>query len=98
MGGYSACSVSRCFRSSGAAPVPGMHGEKRRQCHDFPFSLYEVLRYMLPGAAGETEKQMAAVLPGDGKIRRDWTFLSGDFRARCAVIPPTAFLQTGPWS
>ncbi len=34
---------------------------------------------MLPGAAGETEKQMAAVLPGDGKIRRDWTFLSGDF-------------------
>lgn len=44
-----------------------------------PFSLYEVLRYMLPGAEGETEKQMAAVLPGDGKIRRDWTFLSGDF-------------------
>lgn len=44
-----------------------------------PFSLYEVLRYMLPGAAGETEKQMAAVLPGDGKTRRDWTFLSGDF-------------------
>lgn len=44
-----------------------------------PFSLYEVLRYMLPGAAGETEKQMAAVLPGDGKIRKDWTFLSDDF-------------------
>lgn len=44
-----------------------------------PFSLYEVLRYMLPGAAGGTEKQMAAVLPGDGKTRRDWTFLSGDF-------------------
>ena len=44
-----------------------------------PFSLYELLRYMLPGAAEETEKQMAAILPGDGKIRRDWTFLSDDF-------------------
>ena len=44
-----------------------------------PFSLYEVLRYALPGAAGETERQIAAVLPGDGAIRKDWTFLSEDF-------------------
>lgn len=67
MGGCSVCSVSRRFRASGAAPAPGMHGEKRRQCHGFPFSLYELLRYMLPGAAEETEKQMAAILPEDGK-------------------------------
>lgn len=44
-----------------------------------PFSLYEVLRYLLPGAAGETGNQIKAVLPGDGRIRKDWTFLSEDF-------------------
>lgn len=44
-----------------------------------PFSLYEVLRYALPGAGGETERQIRAVLPGDGTIRKDWTFLSEDF-------------------
>lgn len=31
-----------------------------------PFSLYEVLRDMLPGVAGETERRIAAILPGDG--------------------------------
>lgn len=41
-----------------------------------PFSLYETLRYMLPGAAGETRKQMEAILPGDGAIRKEWSFLS----------------------
>ncbi|MFR4416068.1 MAG: hypothetical protein ACLT8E_00930 [Akkermansia sp.] len=55
MGGYSACSVSRCFRSSGAVPVPGMHGESGGSVMISPFSLYEVLRYMLPGAAGNGE-------------------------------------------
>lgn len=44
-----------------------------------PFSLYEVLRYLLPGAAGETGNQIKAVLPGDGRIRKDWTFQSEDF-------------------
>lgn len=39
-----------------------------------PFSLYEVLRYMLPGAAGETEKQMAAVLPGRQKNQEGLDF------------------------
>lgn len=63
-----------------------------------PFSLYEVLRYMLPGAAGETEKQMAAVLPETEKSGGTGLFCLVIFRARCAVIPPTAFLQTGPWS
>lgn len=41
-----------------------------------PFSLYEVLRYMLPGAAGETGKQMEAVLPGNGTTGKEWSFLS----------------------
>lgn len=44
-----------------------------------PFSLYEVLRYMLPGAAGETGKQMEAVLPGNGATGKEWSFLSEDF-------------------
>lgn len=44
-----------------------------------PFSLYEVLRYMLPGAAGETKKQIEAVLPGDGAIGKEWSFLSEEF-------------------
>lgn len=43
-----------------------------------PYSLYETLRYMLPGAAGETRKQMEAILPGDGAIRKEWSFLSED--------------------
>lgn len=43
-----------------------------------PFSLDETLRYMLPGAAGETRKQMEAILPGDGAIRKEWSFLSED--------------------
>lgn len=43
-----------------------------------PFSLYETLRYLLPGAGGETKKQIQAVLPRDGAVRKDLAFLSGE--------------------
>lgn len=74
-----------------APPVPGVSAPPElrllRACAEksggnimiSPFSLYEVLRYLLPGAAGETENQMEAVLPGDGAIRKEWSFLSQDF-------------------
>lgn len=79
MGRHPCASGSGRFRPSGTASAPGVRGKKRRQYHDFPFSLYEVLRYLLPGAAGETKNQMEAVLPGDGAIRKQWSFLSQDF-------------------
>lgn len=67
-----------------------------------PFSLYEVLRCLLPGAVGETGKQIRAVLPGDGSIRKDWTFLSKDFsrslRCYCAsrlVVDRSVNLKPG---
>lgn len=74
-----------------APPVPGVSAPPElrllRACAEksggnimiSPFSLYEVLRYLLPGAAGETKNQMEAVLPGDGAIRKEWSFLSQDF-------------------
>ncbi|MCC8148316.1 MAG: serpin family protein [Akkermansia sp.] len=89
-----ACAVflgSLSWAAVPAPPVPGVSDPPElrllRACVEkssgsvmvSPFSLYEVLRYMLPGAAGETERQMRAVLPGDGGIRKDWIFLSDDF-------------------
>lgn len=74
-----------------APPVPGVSAppelrlvqacveKSRGNVMISPFSLYEVLRYMLPGAAGETGKQMEAVLPGNGATGKEWSFLSEAF-------------------
>lgn len=95
-----------------APPVPGVSAppelrlvqacveKSRGNVMISPFSLYEVLRYMLPGAAGETGKQMEAVLPGNGATGKEWSFLSEDFSrswrcysASCIFADPSVKLK-----
>lgn len=87
-----ACAVMMGSSAWAATPAPsagGASGEPElrlfQQCVEksegsmmvSPFSVYETLRYLLPGAAGETKRQIQAVLPGVGSIRKNWKFLSG---------------------
>ncbi len=46
-----------------------------------PWSLYESLSLILPGAAGETEKQVRAVMPTGWGQKKEWHFLSKENKA-----------------
>ncbi len=43
-----------------------------------PWSLYESLKLILPGAAGETEKQIRAAMPPDWGGKREWHFMAAE--------------------
>lgn len=50
-----------------------------------PFSLFELVRVILPGASGNTEKELQKVLPRTQEDDSSWIFLSRDYSsaARC---------------